>query len=440
MNVLQKIGFQLVGKTKLTEMALNEIKGLDFGQNANKLDKALYRFLGLGQIVWEDPDPQVFIDKGYKMNDIVYSVISFISRKFATIQFEAYREGKDGEKEVIPNHWKSELVNNPNSYQGRNEFLEEMIGFKMCTGNTYLYAPSPENGANKGRPLELHVMPATLTEIKSGGAFQPVDGYVVNYGGGSDVPFTKEEVIHMRYPNLDYGEGAELYGMSPLYPGFRIVQKQNSNVEAMRKSFENLGAAGILFSKGNGNLTPEQAGSLVKSYENKIAGIKNKGRIVATGAKDLGYINFGLSPVDLALLDDQVSNLQSISRLFQLPSEVIGDKSSSTYNNVLEARKAAWTDAIMPLIDSFVDEINRFLSSHDPDVKIRANYEHIQELQQDRQSQVEWLSKAYWISTQRKQEIMNEEIDDSLPKYIIPSGMQTAEDLSLEDFDIPPAE
>ena len=41
---------------------------------------------------------------------------------------------------------------------------------------------------------------------------------------------------------------------------------------------------------------------------------------------------------------------------------------------------------------------------------------------------VEWLSKAYWLSNQEKQAIMEVDVDETFPKYTIPSNLLPFDD------------
>ena len=74
----------------------------------------------------------------------------------------------------------------------------------------------------------------------------PVKGYKLNMGRTGAKPLPFEDVGHMRTPNLDYTEGRQLWGMSPLRAGLLALDRSNSNYEASAKSFKNMGMAGIL--------------------------------------------------------------------------------------------------------------------------------------------------------------------------------------------------
>ncbi len=51
----------------------------------------------------------------------------------------------------------------PNPLQGQYEFIQQLLGFKLITGDTYLLSLSPDNGPNAGQPVGFVVLPAQYT-------------------------------------------------------------------------------------------------------------------------------------------------------------------------------------------------------------------------------------------------------------------------------------
>jgi len=51
----------------------------------------------------------------------------------------------------------------------------------------------------------------------------------------------------------------------------------------------------------------------------------------------------------------------------------------------------------------------------------------------DKEKQVKWLKDAYWLSTQRKQEIMGEKADNSLPSYLIPTSLVPSDEIEINN-------
>lgn len=399
-------------------------------------NQRLYQYLGMNTPVYKEGNDEAYITHGYQINHQLYSIVSWKAQKAALVDLAVY-ENKNGKHVKLEGHEVLEVLYRPNSMQGKAEFFEQFYGFKALTGNAYAYTPKLDFGTNKGKIKEMHVMPSQFTEIVSGGVFDPVKGYKFQWGDRI-MDFTKDDVLHSRYANYNYENGSELYGMSPVQAAWKLLQKSNSNIESSKKGFDNQGAAGVLYEKATdspmiGTLTKEQTEQLNRDLDKKIKGVNNKGRIFITSA-DLGYHNFGLSPADLKLIEDAQANFKDLCRVYHIPAEIFGDKDSATYNNVSEARKRGYTDGVLPDVKAFCSEFTRhILPAYGKNLILKPDTSNIEELQADKAKLAEWLNKAYWIKTQRKQELMDEEIDESLDPYFIPQGLIGSQEIKALD-------
>jgi len=425
MGFLEKLFAPLTGKAAPT-------------QATREYNKAVYQFLGTNHPLWKQANEDNFINHAYAINHQVYTVVKWKAQKAAAVDYAVYENNK-GKLTKLDDHEVLEVLYNPNKMQGKVEFFEQFYGFKDLTGNAYAYTPKLEVGRDAGKITEMHVLPSQWTQIETGGILEPVKGYSIVYDGNSKV-FKADNVIHSKYAQYEYNNGSELYGMSPIQAGWKLIQKSNENIEAAKKSFENLGAAGLLHEKHSdqvspliGSMTKEQLAQFNKDLDKKIKGAHNRGRIFVTSA-DLGYINFGVSPADLKLLEDAQSNFKDICRLYHVASEIFGDADSATYNNVAEARKRSMIDGVLPNVNSFCAEFTRsVLPAYGKNLVLKPDTSNIEELQDDKAQQVAMLKDAYWIKTQRKQEIMGEEVDESLDPYYIPSGLIGSQEIKAID-------
>jgi hypothetical protein len=83
-----------------------------------------------------------------------------------------------------------------------------------------------------------------------------------------------------------------------------------------------------------------------------------------------------------------------------------------------------YTDVIIPMLEDFAFIFNPWLvHKWDPGFNFFPDWSVVEALQTNRQEAAEWLNKAWWISTQRKQEIMGEEIDEELDRYYMPMNL-----------------
>lgn len=408
------------------------LKALQFQkQTPNLLERVIARWIGFGTPVQNmTGNPQDYVQKGYMGNAFVYQAVDFIASKAARVPIKLYQVKANGEIDEIKAHPLLGLIKKPNAYQGTNEFTTQALGYKLITGNSYVYMPKLEAGANAGKPFELHVMPAHKVDIVTGVNWkEPIGGYKIQFA--PDVTFTPSEVMHFRYPAYDWELG-DFYGMSPLKPHINILNKDNSNTLAAKSSFDNGGAAGVLTDNKAGELggmNAEQAKILNDKWTSQFTGAEKKNKILVTSA-NVTYHHIGLSPVDMNMLNDASFNRSVIMAAYHLSDVIFNNSSASTESNVKQARKAAWTDAIQPALDDYVSELNRVLTPlYGSDLMLKADYSGVTELQEDKASQVLYLKDAYWMTGSEKRAAMNLEYDALMDEYFLPSTLTPFEEL-----------
>lgn len=390
---------------------------------SRKYVQALWRFMGDNTPIWKDDNTENYVDFGYNQNYLVHAIVQWKAQKCAQVPLKAYRM-VNGKKEEVEDNWALDLFNKPNEWQGKQEFFEQLYGFKFLDGNSYIYTPKLENGVNAGQVPEVHVLPAPITEIVTGDNYNPIGGYRVEYSSNVN-DFAADEVLHVRYANYDFDYQSYVYGVSPLRAGWRIVQKSNSNQEAAKKSFDNMGALGLLYQKDKEYaqmMTDENRRKAQNQLDKKVRGTDNKGRVLNT-VGDYGYINFGANPVDLALIEDEKMTVGQICALFHVQPQIFGIIEGSTYNNMAEARKMSYVDGVKPEVNGFLDEWNRDIMEPLGDVRIYADWNAIEELQPDRAAMAEWIAKAPYLMENEKRALMGYETLSGLDVNMYPAGL-----------------
>jgi HK97 family phage portal protein len=396
-------------------------------------NQALYNYVGYGAPLYSDANTQNFIDKGYRMVADLYSVVSWIAQKGAKVGFEVH-DSKGG----VVDHEVLRILNNPNPEQGRVEFLEQFYSFYLTTGNAYTWM-LPRTGARG--VLEMHVLPSQWTAIVSDGPMRPVGGYTLTYSGERSL--APDQVIHVKTTNLDYGAGRELYGMSPIQSAWNIVEKAKSNQEAAKASFDNRGAAGLLYRKPPDTatmpMTQAQFDDLQKRAQDVMGGAKNRNKIIAQEG-DFGYINFGLSPVDLNLLADAEASLLDICNIYHVPSQLFNVSAGQKYDNMQSAGRMAYTDAILPMVERFAQKFTRKVLQgvYGEDLTLVPITSDIPEMQGSKKEQAEWLRMADWLSVDEKRAEQDYEPTDG-GDVVLVSSASVPLDLAGMDKAIPEA-
>lgn len=436
-------------------------------KQANRLYQGLLQFTGGDYPILQDDNLKEHIHKGYLFNPDLYSVVNLITNSAKGVRWVLY-EVKDQKKfrkyRHLPNEAKQfqldkvyrlkeqsleevndssnqlyRLMDRPNPLQGWGEFIENVLGFKLVTGNSFVHGVILENGANAGLVNELWVMPSHYTKIVANKGFQSiVNGYQLEIGS-KKVDFTAEEVLHIKYWNPDYeADGAHLYGLSPLRSATRVIQQSNDAYTAQASLLKNSGAQGIL-SVDPEHMNPETASQLEASYYNKYSGPAKKGKIIIAGAK-MEWKQIGMSSVDLAILESQKYSLRDICNVYNVNSALLNDPDNKVYNNVREARRALYMEKVIPELDGIKDELNRWLVSRYNEKTNKTYYldydlESIPALQQDMKLIMEQVRDAWWITGNEKRLAMGYDEDPTMDQYFIPAGLIPSQSMGTEDLE-----
>tara|TARA_B100000519_G_scaffold192314_1_gene193611 strand:+ start:1914 stop:4166 length:2253 start_codon:yes stop_codon:yes gene_type:complete len=430
------------------------------GQQTNEsYNRFIYDVLG-NNTISNNQHNEDYIDKGYKFNPTIYSLIQLISKSAITVPYKIFEKvdptnikeyksltanGLNEDSvfkakmmrkhifEEVEHSALGKLLERPNPAQSWSVFLQELISFGKLTGNRYVYGISPENGENKGIYSQLYNLPAHLIEIKSDGMFKPVSKYTMVYNKNK-YDLTADEVLHIADFNPDYqGNGTHLYGQSPIEAGIRVLTTANESVETNLKFLHNQSARGMLTPEDD-QLTPTQAQQLKDALRRNYQGSKSANDIMITGKK-FSWVNFGLSTSDLQLLESYNASIKDLCNLYGVPVQLLNNTDSTTYDNYRIARKVLFTNAVIPELNKIRDEFNRWLVPlFGENLYFDFDYSAIPELMPEQQQLIDNLSKSYWLTSNEKREASGYGIDEDNPimnDYLVPAGMMPISDLDL---------
>lgn len=434
----------------------------NFQQTNAEFNRAIYNYIG-NSIIWNAENDNTYIEKGYQYNTTIYSIVNLIAKTAATIPFQVYEVKNENElkrykamtsgiangsalhkAEVLRKHALSEvadtelheLLSRPNPAQSYNAWIQEIIAFGKLTGNRYIYGLKPETGANQGKFKELYVLPSQKVEINSGGIFEPIKSYSLDYNG--QYKMAAEDICHIKDFNPYYdGTGSHLYGMSPLKAGLRSLDTNNEAITTGAKYLQNQTARGVLMSD-EGDINEVQAQQLKEKFRQNYQGSNSAGDIVIT-PKKLSWINFGMSASDLSLIEQYNASIKDLCNIYSVPAVLLNNTESSTYNNVIEAKKTLYQNAVIPELNKIKDELNRWLvPAYGDKLYIDFDYTSISEMQEEMDKVVGQMSQAWWLTPNEKRQAMSygvEADNEKLNDYYIPMNLVPLQDEVIsEDF------
>jgi HK97 family phage portal protein len=362
-----------------------------FGREFSEPNKLYESFtIGNNQYNFIDRNFTNYIEKGYVENPDVNAVISRIASSFAAIKWEV-KERKGDEIFTNTTSALNDVLKCPNPLQTWAEFQEAAAVMYLTTGNTYINGTESLGFAGFG---ELSVLPSQYTAPIKGNAINPVAGYSLNINQLQN--FSAEEVLHVKRFDPRLKGYNELIGLSPLESLVMVYAASSEKWEAMASILKNKGAMGIVTSKEGRGLTPENSKELEKLYKSRYGGGAKFGTPMFTNAS-LDFIKMGMSSEDLKLMDQGIISLRAICNQYNVSSVLFNDPASSTYNNITEAKKDFYTDAIIPLLEIFKQNYNNWLvrsysEAENADLFLDFSVNNIPSLQEDINKKAQTIS------------------------------------------------
>lgn len=414
---------------------------------------------GVGsQEVYSPIEAEQAIVKGFQGNTAVYSIVKKDAKKFGSI--ERYLENKTTD-EPIESHPLLDLINRPNPHQGQDAFLALVRAFYKVCGEAFIWLnrgdvtqmvdPTGQlvdrtNEQYLAQPvLEMYVIPSNHVIIEPT-PDDPFDilGYKLR---DRPVKFRKEDIIHWKDLNLDWSEFGKphLRGMPALKPGFKTLTADNSAIDSMVRMFQNDGAKGAIVNKTPGaKMTPQIQTQVKNVIDEKINNKEIKNAIAALEG-DWTYLDFGLTSVDMETLKGREFIYKEFCFLFGVPYALFD--SQVTFDNQLMAQKGWVLNEIKPDSLQLDGELNRMLLPAfgfakvgsngqlvNVTAQICANFDNLEELQESKVRQIEWIQKAP-ISPNEAREVMGYEArpEPEMDEIYLPSGFQPITDPIAND-------
>lgn len=401
--------------------------------------RALWRsMISAGTMTEIQDKADAYIEEGYQGNADIYSIV----RRYVTMSrqasMELRRKKSDGEIEVVTDHELIKFLTDANPRMSMLEFKEAYDIYLLVTGNSFWYKPILGSGQNTGKAIEIYTLPSNDVEIIQGGnrITAPVKNYKLV---SSSQPFEPEEVFHDKYFNPKFYTDTTLFGQSPIQAAARQVAKQNEAADTEQKQFKNQGPSYFMYrdSENSWNdLTPTQKVELEKEINSVAKKGKQGGGMLLSDKFKIEKL--GISAADLNIIESTQDGRRILCNVYQLPVSLFNDPEGSTYNNVSTARKAAWTDALIPHNNQFANSLTNFLIRPvDEYVKdglfFAMDYSNVEELQSGIKDKVEWMSKAKWTGNEIREGTGKDRIDeDYMDEPIFNQGDVLGDELSLD--------
>jgi HK97 family phage portal protein len=336
-------------------------------------------------------DKAWLMNQGYRMNSIASACIQMVASSLPESQLNIYRKNRDGELEVLPEHWLADLIRYPNDATSTFELWEKTAIYLLTAGSAY-WLLMRDSGTGPIERIEL-LRPDLVTPEVDQATGRIVAWKYRPEGTGQEIVYPVYQVLAIAFP-----DPLGVDGLSPLSRVMREIGIDNGATDFTREFFEN-GAvvAGILSSEQE--LDKDTADRIEERWNQKFSRWARGRFKTAVLGKGTTYQQMALNFRDMefesvrSFVETRICSAFGVDPVL-LPSWV-GIRHGGKYSNYQEARRHLWLETIVPLLRRIESKINSQLLVYEDDVFCRFDLGKVEALQENENDKWERVREAF---------------------------------------------
>lgn len=332
-----------------------------------------------------------FVREGFIKNVVVYRAISLISQCVGSVEFIVSDDSRNFDA-------LESFLQFPNKSQSMQQLLEAVTSYLLLSGNAFMYM-SCDAGT-----LSMQALRPDRVEIIPSKVQSSVECYVYSVNGRNVKITDTDNMIHVRF----FNPINDWYGLSPLQPTASSIDQHNAvsthNLSILRNGGRPSGC--LMVKNGSDGLTDQQREQLRQGLKDSYSGTKNAGKIMILEG-DFDWKEIGKTPKELDFFSGKNVSAREIAQAFGIPPMLIGIQGDSMFANYREARFHLWEDTILPIVNKFVDGLNKWIHNViDKNVTISVNLDKIPALSYKRDNLWKRISNCDFLTVEEKREML----------------------------------
>jgi len=328
--------------------------------DTNQMYQAIYNFIQGRNL--NNGDLENSVKYGYNRNVSCFGIVNILSTIFSEPEDRLYFYKGDEKTEVDPKDFGIEFLEKPNHYQSWTEFKKHWAASFYITGNSQVYAPIEEVGVDQKKLLknqQLYVMPSQNVEIFAKSWRDPISeyGFTIN---DRQTKIPAQHIWHERFaPNLDFSQGENFYGKSPVLVALNLILAQIEGYEFISNTYAKRMPPGILFadSEYKEGITEKERDKFKETFKKSYQGKRSDGLPMYASKGHYEKIGFD-SMRDLQVLDTLADGQRQLSTAIGVPSQIFNDIAGTTFSNQEQALKRLYFLRTKPDWRTFYDGLN----------------------------------------------------------------------------------
>lgn len=359
--------------------------------------------------------------ENYVNNPIVFRAVNLLCLSSSSVELKAIEcDLKNGkEYELSENNPLSKLLKTPNFFTHCSEFIEKIVYNFIVYGNVFFLKINYQ-----GLPREIHILNQSQVQILTNSLNGKVYGYRLENFNNKDL--SKEYLIDqisgdcdiLHFKNL-LGWKNNLYGVSSIEPIVKHIQYHNNMISWNSSMLKN-GArpSGAFFVKddksGNFQYLSSQQIEEIQNQIQRYSSPVNAGKpMIIQGP--LEWKDFSIKPKDMDFINSDKILIKHIANALGVPTQLLGESDSASYNNFLEAKKMLFELSVLPLLNKIICSVynhwicrpfNKKNSRISKTYFIKINEESISALSDKKTDKLKSLNDCNFITINEKRKQM----------------------------------
>jgi HK97 family phage portal protein len=368
----------------------NKLKSFFASEQKRFAATPLVSIQSVGSARWTPRNYVSVAREGYAGNAVGYRCVRMIAEAASTVPLLVH----DGEREAT-SHPLAQLLARPNPAQSGCEFIENIVGFLLVAGNSYVEASSLYEV-----PRELVALRPDRMKVVAGvNGWPQAYEYSVN---GAATRIDASAILHIKLFNpLD-----DYYGLAPLEAAQRSIDTHNAASAWNKAMLDNAArpSGALVFAASDGQLTTEQFDRLKSELEDNFQGAANAGRpMVLEGGFD--WKEMGFSPKEMDFIEAKNSAAREVALAFGVPPMLLGIPGDNTFANYAEANRTFWRQSVVPTLGRVTQALSNWLGPSFGDaVRVTYDLDQVEALSADRNALWTRVEQASFLTANEKRE------------------------------------
>lgn len=328
----------------------------------------------------EYPTRGTNMNDAYERSTAVYACIRRQALDVASLPLLYLRDPLDMNSEAPENNELAALVERPNPWYSREQFVQYIVTMLLMRGEVFVLADDPR------RPRELYPFFDPLYWHEQVDRNGRLSGWVYRQGKVQIVIPAHDNVLHHRLIGLKN----PWRGQSPLQAALSSYATEVDADKLSATTMAQGGDKGTLYRlPADADLSPEQIEQVMAELRARITkdGSVPRPAVLKYG---MDVVNPKMTTSDLDILKHQDASVQRICQAYGMSPGLIGRDDSANYVETFAKRQTIyWKQTLIPLIRGFESAFDKWFTPRFGGLYMRFDLSQVESLQADLRAQAE---------------------------------------------------